>query len=77
MKVTHKSLRRRATPDPATAPTAMVTEDVDVYDAPGGGGTVVDTLRQGQPVPFGGCNADNWCNVTGIGWVWGDFLVAN
>lgn len=59
--------------DPAPAPTATVTSDVDLYDAPGGGGNVIGILRAGNKVEFAGCRADNWCEVKG-GWVFGDFL---
>jgi hypothetical protein len=81
--ITYKRLRA---PDPepqtfkrlrAPRPTATVAGDVDVYDVPGGGGNVVGMLRAGETVPFGGCNADNWCEVTDTGWVWGDFLTPN
>lgn len=58
---------------PATQ-TATVTGDVDVYDAPGGAGKVIGMLRKGMQVPFGSCRQDRWCQVTGVGWVWGDFL---
>jgi hypothetical protein len=60
-------------PQPATA-TATVNGDVDVYDVPGGVGTVIGMLRQGSQVPLGVCRDDRWCQVTGVGWVWGDFL---
>jgi hypothetical protein len=66
---------------PATAPadtpppppqTATVTEDVDVYDAPGGEGNVIDMLRSGQTVQLkGSCSPGDWCEVVGWGWVWG------
>jgi hypothetical protein len=60
-----------------------VTGDVEVYDVPGGVGTVIGTLEggAGQRVNLGsGCRDDNWCNVAfpagpgGTAWVWGDFL---
>jgi len=60
-----------------------VTADVDVYDVPGGVGTIIGVLDggEGQRVQLGsGCKADNWCNVVwpggpgGKAWVWGDFL---
>jgi hypothetical protein len=60
-----------------------VTGDVEVYDVPGGVGTVIGTLEggDGQRVNLGsGCRDDNWCNVAfaggpgGTAWVWGDFL---
>jgi hypothetical protein len=70
----------------ATAPqgnSREVTGDVEVYDVPGGVGTVIGTLAggDGQRVQLGsGCKDDHWCNVVwpagpgGTGWVWGDFL---
>ena len=67
-------------PVPPPTPTAAVTSDVDVYDVPGGEGTVTGILRGGATVDFAGCRDDNWCHVTGAGvprgdgWVWGDFL---
>ncbi len=60
-----------------------VTADVDVYDVPGGVGTVIGMLEggDGQQVQLGsGCKDDNWCNIVwsagpgGKAWVWGDFL---
>jgi hypothetical protein len=65
-------------PAPAPAPqvlTATVTGDVDVYDAPGGTGKVLGILQKDKQVQLATpCRADNWCEVRGIGWVWGDFL---
>ncbi|MDA2892606.1 hypothetical protein PDG61_16925 [Mycolicibacterium sp. BiH015] len=67
-------------PAPPATPTATVTSDVDVYDIPGGVGTVTGILRGGAAVDLQECRADNWCRVTGAlvpgggGWVWGDFL---
>jgi hypothetical protein len=57
-----------------------VTGDVDVYDVPGGVGTVIGMLDggEGQRVQLGsGCRDDSWCNIAwegGTAWVWGDFL---
>ncbi len=58
-----------------------VTGDVDVYDTPGGAGSVIGMLRGGDHVNLGsGCRDDNWCNIAfpggpgGTAWVWGDFL---
>ena len=60
-----------------------VTGDVDVYDVPGGVGSVIGMLEggEGQKVQLGsGCKDDNWCNIVwpggpgGNAWVWGDFL---
>jgi hypothetical protein len=76
---------------PAPAPAAPVAQansrevnaDVDVYDVPGGVGTVIGVLEggDGQRVDLGsGCREDKWCNIVwqggtgGTAWVWGDFL---
>lgn len=60
---------------PAQSNAATVTGDVDVYDAPGGVGNKIGVLRNLQQVQLTGpCRADNWCQVSGQGWVWGDFL---
>lgn len=68
-------------PEPAPAqPTATVTSDVDVYDIPGGEGSVIGILRGTAVVDLLRCQDDNWCLVSGAavpagaGWVWGDFL---
>lgn len=77
-----------AQPQPAPAPASAgkfsaVTSDVDVYDAPGGNGNQIGTLRQGEAVVIvGSCSPNDWCHVTrvgtppgvpgpDIGWVWG------
>jgi hypothetical protein len=60
-------------------PMATVTGDVDVYDVPGGVGTVIGMLVQGAQVSAE-CREDRWCAVSGDvpphgnGWVWGEFL---
>jgi uncharacterized protein YraI len=59
--------------------TAAVTGDVDVYDVPGGVGTVIGMLEQGNNVPLLAECQEGWCNVQadvpgGKGWVWGEFL---
>ena len=54
--------------------TATVKSDVDLYDSPGGTGNVIGMLTKGSQVPFGGCQNDGWCKVTGEGWVWGKYL---
>jgi hypothetical protein len=63
---------------PPAAPTATVTEDVDVYDKPGGNGNVTGVLTAPNTVELAGaCQKENWCNVLGPavpggnGWVWG------
>ena len=53
---------------------ATIISDVDLYDVPGGVGRVIGVLRRGQQYPFGGCRSDRWCQLTGVGWVWGDFV---
>ena len=64
---------------PARA-SAQVNGDVDVYDNPGGNGTIRGILRKFDTVTLVSCGDDNWCHVsgravpTGDGWVWGDFL---
>ncbi len=62
----------------AGAKTAKVTEDVDVYDKPGGDGNVTGVLRTPNTVQLAGaCKKQDWCNVQGPavpggkGWVWG------
>jgi hypothetical protein len=59
-------------------PTATVTQDVDVYDAPGGNGNVTGVLRANATVQLAGaCQKPDWCHVlgpavpNGNGWVWG------
>jgi hypothetical protein len=64
-------------PDPETPPplTATVNGDVDLYDVPGGDGNVIGILRDGEVVSLPRpCPPAEWCEVTGKGWVWGDFL---
>jgi hypothetical protein len=68
-------------PQPAPQPQAgglkkfvRVALDVDVYDAPGGGGQVIGMLGAGtRGVRLLGPCADSWCNViwpAGQGWVY-------
>ena len=71
-------------PPPEDVPvtkTATVTNDVDVYDAPGGSGKVTGILRRGSTVQLlGSCTPNSWCQVSGgavprgNGWVWGQYL---
>jgi hypothetical protein len=73
-----------ADPEPAPAEPganmANVNSDVDVYDVPGGGGTVIGMLEGGSTVAIAVCQEDSWCRVQGdavpggAGWVWKDFL---
>lgn len=62
-------------PVPQATPTATVTSDVDVYDAPGGTGTVVGMLRKGDVVAVvKPCPADDWCALADGRFAWGEFL---
>ncbi|BCI52460.1 hypothetical protein NIIDNTM18_17380 [Mycolicibacterium litorale] len=63
------------TPPADAPPSATVNGDVDLYDAPGGDGNVIGILRKGEQVQLPRpCPANQWCEVSGRGWVWGDFL---
>ena len=62
------------TPAPAPAPVpkeipienqVMVVKDVDVYDTPGGAGTVIGMLTRHQEVAVFDPCVDNWCHVEG------------
>lgn len=62
------------TPAPAPAPVpkevpieaqVMVVRDVDVYDAPGGSGTVIGMLKRHQEVVVWEACVDYWCHVEG------------
>jgi hypothetical protein len=64
------------TPAPAPAPVpkeipieaqVMVVRDVDVYDAPGGTGSVIGMLRRHQEVIVWDPCVENWCHVEGEG----------
>jgi hypothetical protein len=64
------------TPAPAPAPVpkeipieaqVMVIKDVDVYDAPGGTGTVIGMLKRRQEVVVWDPCVENWCHVEGEG----------
>lgn len=78
-------------PAPAPAPAGhTVISDVDLYDVPGGGGTVIGMLKKGDAVTLNGpcpihnaANPDDpnngWCKVTDTtrkltGAVWGDAI---
>lgn len=64
-------------PEPA-APTATVTSDVDVYDAPGGGGNVIGILRQGEVVKVvKPCSSNDWCALADGRFAWGEFFRNN
>jgi SH3-like domain-containing protein len=52
---------------------ATVNGDVDLYDVPGGVGTVIGMLEKDSTHTLLQCKSDNWCQVE-EGWVWGDFL---
>lgn len=59
-------------PNPTPQKTATVTGDVDIYDVPGGEGSVIGILRQNESVGLAGdCQPQDWCQVVGKGWVWG------
>lgn len=45
--------------------TATVVQDVDLYDAPGGNGIVINMLTRGQKVTVSEPCVDNWCRVEG------------
>jgi len=62
------------TPAPAPAPApkevpieaqVRVVKDVDVFDAPGGNGTVIGTLKRHQEVIVWDPCVENWCHVEG------------
>jgi hypothetical protein len=64
------------TPAPAPAPApkevpieaqVRVVKDVDVYDAPGGTGTVIGTLKRHQEVIVWDPCVESWCHVEGEG----------
>jgi hypothetical protein len=68
----------QAPPAPPAPPVGKATSDVDVYDAPHGGRTVIGMLREGTYVLLAKtCPQNDWCQVTGPnvptgnGWVWG------
>jgi hypothetical protein len=72
-----KPIKKLGKAKPTT--TATVVSDVDVYDLPGGVGTVIGMLQQGSTVPLLAACQDGWCNIQagvpgGKGWVWGEFL---
>jgi len=61
-----------AAPAPPPAPKeipieaqVMVVRDVDVYDAPGGDGTVIGMLKRRQEVIVWEACVENWCHVEG------------
>jgi hypothetical protein len=60
---------------PPGQPSAVVNADVDLYDAPGGDGNVIGILREGEKVYLDRpCPPADWCQISGRGWAWGDFL---
>jgi hypothetical protein len=77
-------------PAPAPAPSHTVTGDVQLYDTPGGNGTVIGELKKDDAVTLNGpCPIQNpadpddpnngWCKVTDTarnltGAVWGEFV---
>jgi hypothetical protein len=55
-----------------------VTSDVDVYDAPGGGGNVIGILRQGEVVQVvTACPSNDWCALADGRFAWGELLRNN
>lgn len=62
-------------PDDTPDAPRMVTviSDVDLYDLPGGTGTIIGMLAEGESVPLLACREDQWCEID-RGWVWGEFL---
>ena len=78
--------RAAEAPPPAAGETlkmtpARVNGDVELYDEPGGDGTVIGELEEDSEV-HAECREDQWCYVgqmVGLalvsrGWVWGEFL---
>jgi hypothetical protein len=67
----------------APSKTAFVTtppeySTVDVYDAPGGGGTIIGTVAKDKGIQVNAdCKPDDWCLIRGVavpkgqGWIWG------
>jgi hypothetical protein len=51
----------------------------DLYDVPGGNGTIIGMLRQGQVVKVvKACPSGDWCDLTDPkGSAWGSFLKNN
>lgn len=74
--------RQGPLPPESMSKRVTVNGDVEVYDVPGGGGTVIGELDggEGQQVSLFRCKPDNWCHVAfaggpdGKGWVWGAYL---
>jgi hypothetical protein len=52
----------------------VIQADVDLHDSPGGTGKVIGMLTKGATYPSVSCRADNWCQIPGKGWIWGDFV---
>ncbi|OBK70566.1 SH3 domain-containing protein [Mycobacterium sp. 1274761.0] len=68
-------------PPPADQNTATITDNVDLYENPGGEGQPVDFVPAGRKVKVLTRQADNWVKISGsgvpnhdTGWVWGDFV---
>jgi hypothetical protein len=53
----------------------VITGDVDLYQEAGGNGNPIGFLKKGVKVQYQ-CQDDNWCEVQGKGWIWGDFVRA-
>ena len=52
----------------------VIQANVDLYDSPGGTGKMIGMLTKGATYPSVSCRADNWCQIPGKGWIWGDFV---
>ncbi|MCT7658691.1 hypothetical protein [Mycobacterium deserti] len=69
---------QQAPPQAPAALTATVTGDVDVYDAPGGGGNIIGILRQGEVVKvIRACPSNDWCALADGRFAWGEFFKNN
>lgn len=71
--VNRSALQFEEAEQPAATGMATVNDDVDLYDAPGGSGTIIGMLEEGSTHSLLQCKSDNWCQLDS-GWVWGDFL---
>lgn len=67
--------------NPAADNLSTITDNVDLYEAPGGAGTPVDFVPAGRKVKVLTRQADNWVQISNsgvpghdTGWVWGDFV---
>jgi len=86
--VPDKPIRGAGTPkkadaqDPvATEETATITDDVQLFDVPGGGGVYLGDVTGRRKVKVLTRQDDNWVQISGTGvpghdtgWVWGDYV---